>query len=255
MEPQPSSGSKRRISLGRISLRRIPPGLVLRLIALVGLMVTGIALLRFTPLGEYLTEERMVALLDELQGLWWTPLLLIGAFTFLAPLGLPMTPLVLGGGAVFGAWWGGLYNIVGLLLGAHTSFWTARFLGRDLIVHFAGERLRRAERIFERHSFWPLVQARFLPMPFAISNFGAALAGVKSGTFFITTLIGLIPSTLVHTYFMARLFRGADRQVTMVQYVVVLALFNIATAWPTIRTQLYRRRRYRELREQRRQRG
>jgi uncharacterized membrane protein YdjX (TVP38/TMEM64 family) len=231
------------------TLRSIPRSAWIRVAVLVSILGAGIVVFRFTPLAELLTEERIVSLLEEIRETWWSPIVLLILYIVAAPLGLPMVPLLLGG-AMFGVAPGSFYNTAGLLLGAVVSYLMARSLGRDFVVRITGERIRRAERIFDRHGFWPLVQTRFLPLPFPIVNFGAALAGVSPGTFVGSAVLGILPSTVIHTYFMARLIesRGGDRIPLGGAYLGAFVLFNLAIAGPWIRQQLKRRQRYREIR-------
>lgn len=206
----------------------MPPVVWLRLSLFVALLLSGFALFRLTPYGEMLSEEGMVSLATQLRGVWWSPLILIGLYTIMAVLGLPTGPLLMGG-AVFGVLYGSLYNMVGLLMGAVLSYQVARILGRDFVVQVTGKRLQRAERLLEQHGFWPMVQTRFMPIPFAVVNFGAALAGVRPPLFLSATVVGLIPSTLIHTYFIAELFatRGSSRAMTLVWYAATFVLFNV----------------------------
>lgn len=228
--------------------KSIPGSTWLRVALLVALLATGFALVQFTPLGELFGEVRLTELLTELRALWWAPLLLILLYVVLSPLGLPVSPLIVGG-AVFGAVYGTLYNVIGMFFGAAVSFLVARLLGHDMVVHLAGRRLRRAERMFERHGFWPLVQARFIPIHFGLVNYGAALAGVRLSSFLAATIVGLIPSTLLHTYFIAELFvaRGGRRWTVLAVYVGAFLIFNglISLIW--VRRQTERRDRHRRL--------
>jgi uncharacterized membrane protein YdjX (TVP38/TMEM64 family) len=227
---------------------RIPRNVWLRAALFIGLLLAGICIVRFTPVGEAFTEERVLSLVETLRGTWWAPLLLIGLFPLVSTLGLPPIPLLVGG-AAFGAFHGSIYNVVGLLLGAAVAYGLAKLLGREFVVRITGERLRRAESIFARHGFWPLVQTRFMPLPFSLVNFGAALAGVRPAFFLVTSAVGLIPSTLIHTYFMAQAMatQGRERAFTLALYLGVFVLFNVllSTLWLRERTQ--RRKRYREL--------
>ena len=227
---------------------RIPRSVWLRLAVLIALILVGIVLVRFTPLGEALSEERMLALTEAVRGIWWAPLLLIGLFLIVSALGLPPVPLLVGG-AAFGTLYGSIYNMAGLLLGAFLAYWVARLLGRDFVVRVTGQRLRRAEGLFERHGFWPLVQTRFMPVPFAVVNFGSALAGVRPMFFLVATTVGLIPSTLIHTYFIAEAIRtqGRERAFMLVLYAGAFVLFNAVLSLLWLREQTRRRKRYRDL--------
>lgn len=217
---------------------------------LVAILATGFILLRFTPLGDYFTRDQMIALLEQLRSSPWSPAALIGFYLVLAPIGLPMSPLVAGGGVVFGPYWGSLYNILGLMLGAMSAYWVGKALGRDFIVHLAGPRLRRAERAFEKRGFWPLVQLRFIPIPFWLVSYGAAMAGVKIPRFLVTSTLGLIPATVMHTSFAWKLITDPS-WLAGALYIACWGALALVTGWPTLREGLRRRRRYRQLMEQR----
>lgn len=220
----------------------------LRFVAFALVVVLGFSLVFFTPLRQYLDRQRLIEALTALRGAWWSPLALLGLHLVLAPLGLPMSPVVLAGGAVFGMWYGGLLNLIGLFLGATASYLLARSLGRELIIHLAGKRLKRLERQLHKNGFWALVALRIVPLPFPVANFGMALAGVRPGRFFLTTLVGMTPTTFLYSYSAAMLMQaaaggaGAGRKITL----AVLSLAVLA-AVPAILSRSERRRRYERL--------
>ena len=112
--------------------RRIPTSVWLRLSMLIALVLVGIVLVRFTPIGEFFNEERIASLTAEVRGVWWAPVLLIGLYALVGTLGLPPVPLLVGG-AAFGALRGSLYNMAGLLVGASLAYMVSRVLGRDFV--------------------------------------------------------------------------------------------------------------------------
>lgn len=234
--------------------------LILRLVVLALLLVSGFLLAKLTPLGTLLEKQRMIALFEDLSHRWWTPLVLVASYCVAGPIGLPASPFLVAGGVVFGFALGSFYNILGLLSGAMVGFWVAKALGRSAVVQLAGPRLRRAEMLFEKRGFWPLVQARFLPIPFSVIGYAAALAGVGAGRYLLTSAIGLVPATVLHTYFAPKLllamidgsmfegeFPWAVPWGLLVPYAIALLALNILAGLPQIRQTLRRRRRYREL--------
>lgn len=227
---------------------RIPRGTLLRMGLLAALVLTGIALARFTSLGEWLSEERVLAFIQTLRRLWWAPVVLIALYAIVSVLALPPVPLLIGG-AAFGPLYGTLYNTLGLTLGALLAYWEARFLGREFVVRITGDRLRRVESLFARHGFWPMVQTRFMPLPFSVVNFGAALAGVRPLFFMAASTVGLIPSTCIHTYFIAEAMtsHGRERALTLVLYGGAFLLFNVLLGLLWLRERAQRRRRHRQL--------
>lgn len=225
---------------------RIPRSALLRFAVFAALLAIGFAALRWTPLAELFTREALISTLSALRELWWAPLVFIGLYLVASPMGLPISPLIFAGGLVFGVRWGWLYNFAGALGGAAASFILARALGRDLVVHLAGESLlKRVEEALERHGFWNLVRVRFVPIPFALVNFGAALAGYPLPQFLTASALGLAPSLMIYTYFGHALFTAAtaDRQTVFRNLFVALFLILLLTFLVPLR-QAWKRRRY-----------
>jgi uncharacterized membrane protein YdjX (TVP38/TMEM64 family) len=182
----------------------------LKLAVLVVIVGVGFYAARYTPLARYLTKEGLqqsvqatetAATIARLREAWWTPLALLALYLVLGPAGVPITVAVIAGAVVFGPLLGAVYNVVGAVASAVLSFLVARALGRDFIVHLAGERLQRVERFLAHRGFWPLVRSRFLPFPFVIVNYGAAMAGVPLSLFAAASAAGLAPSVAVYSYF------------------------------------------------------
>jgi uncharacterized membrane protein YdjX (TVP38/TMEM64 family) len=172
----------------------------LRAAALAAVVLAALAAFRWTPLAELVDEQRLIALLDQLRESSWAGPVLIVLYIVISPLGIPISPLVLAGGAVFGLFVGWALNLLGALLGGAATFLIGQYMGRDLIVHLVGiKRLQRTEELLEQHGFWAIVRIRFLPIPYALVNYGAALAGVKFGPFLLATAIGLAPSLVIYT--------------------------------------------------------
>jgi uncharacterized membrane protein YdjX (TVP38/TMEM64 family) len=228
---------------------RVPRHLLLRFLVLVAIVGIGFAVLRWTPLAGYFTVEKLSDLLGHLRGAWWAPLALIASYLILCPVGVPATPMMIAGGMVFGVFLGSVYNVIGVFLGGAATYYLGRGLGRDFVLHLAGNRLKRVERVIARRGFWGMVGLRFLPLPYPLVNYCAALAGVPPGLFLITTAIGLIPGVTVFTYFAALLTKAAsgNRSGIVLQFAIASALLLLLTFIPQISTMRKRRARYREV--------
>jgi len=215
---------------------------------LVLLLASSFGLLHWTPLGDFISEENLVKLLTGIRQIWWAPMALIALYAVLAPLGITVVPLIVAG-AVFGPVLGSLYNSAGLIVGATVSFWLARGLGRRFVQRMLGERARKIERFTGRHGFWPLVQTRFLPLPFPVVNFGAALAGFPPIQFVLASIVGLVPSTIIHSFFIANIMfvQGVERIWYGVGYGASFVVFNLLIGVPWFQGQRRRATRYREL--------
>lgn len=229
---------------------RLPRHLLVRFLALVLIVGTGFALLRWSPLAGYLDKDAILALFERLRGTWWAPLLLVLSFVVLCPLGVPASPMLVAGGMVWGVLWGSVYNVLGTFLGAGSTYWLGRVLGRDLVHHLFGRKLRRVERMVARRGgFWSLAGIRFLPLPFALVNYCAAFVGIRPGLFLTSTFAGLALTVPFFTYFAHALSRAAtgERSGVYVQLGVAMSLFFLVTFLPRFWLTRKRRERYRAL--------
>ena len=196
-----------------------------------------------------LDRHRVVAFFLGLRESTWAPLVLLGLYMVLAPIGLPTTPLIIAGGIVFGRTLGAVYNIVGCVLGAAISYQMGRLLGRDFVRRLGRKRLKRIEVLLRRRGFWSLVGVRYLPIPFPVINYGAAMAGLPFTTFLLSTVLGLVPALTIYTYFAATIFdvtQGGDPAQLRSGIIAFLAVMAVSLA-PTVVQQVRRRRRYRRL--------
>ncbi len=239
----------------------IPRWAVGRFALLLLILAAGFLILRYTPLGArlnaFLDRDRLEAVRSSLRARWWTAPALLGLYAVLAPLGAPVSPLMLAGGAIFGVVWGSAVNFLGTFIGGALSFYLARWLGRDFVAHLVGERLRRVERLVARRGFWPLVRTRFLPIPFPVVNYGAALAGVPASLFLLTTGLGLVPANIVFAYLSASLVDAVegDRAGIVLRVVLATAGLLALSFLPNVLVGRQRRRRYREIVARRRSRA
>jgi phospholipase D1/2 len=234
--------------------RRIPRHLLLRFIALVVIVGTGFAVLRWSPAAAYLNKEAILALFDRLRDTWWAPALLVLSYLVLCPLGVPATPMMIAGGMVWGVLRGSVYNVVGIFLGAASTYWLGRVLGRDFILHLFGNRLRRVERMVARRGgFWSLAGVRFLPLPFALVNYCAAFVGIRPGLFLGSTAVGLAMTVPIFTYFAYMLSRAAtgDRSGVYMQLGVAMVLLMMVILLPRLWQGRKRKERYRALLDRR----
>ena len=154
------------------------------------LVVGGFLAARYTPLADYLKFDRIQGYLDHVRGLWWAPAALVGTIVVLGSVGIPATPFIVAGAAIFGALWGTLWNWVGIFLCSLTGFLLARLLGREFVERIGGAKIQRAEKLLHRRGFMPLIAIRFLPVPFTLVNAAAAVVGVKLPKFLLASAIG-----------------------------------------------------------------
>lgn len=133
----------------------------------------------------------------------------VAAYVVATALALPGSALTIAGGAIFGFEQGVALNWLGATLGATLAFLLARGLGLDAVRRILGSRADRLERLTGTHGFVTVLRLRLIPLvPFNLLNFAAGLAGIRLRDYVFGTMLGLIPGTIVYTYFADALLAG-----------------------------------------------
>jgi len=161
-------------------------------------IVVGIAAFYGTlPVGETLR-----ALVHRIDGLGpWAGVVFVLAYAVASVLLLPVWILTVAAGAVFGVARGSVLVLLGATLGAMAAFALARTALR--------ERVREAARAYP--SFDTLDHAiaarggrivflvRLSPVfPFVYVNYLFGLTAIPAATYVVTTIVGMIPATIVY---------------------------------------------------------
>ncbi|MGH7701044.1 MAG: TVP38/TMEM64 family protein, partial [Gemmatimonadales bacterium] len=146
-------------------------------------------------------------------------------------------------GALFGFWWGALLNTIGANAGATGAFWLARLLGRDGVRALVGERLSRLDRLAQGQGPMWLLRLRLIPVvPFNLLNLMSGLTAMPWRAYAAVTAIGILPGTLVYTYFADAIVAGVSggSRTAFVRVLVAGALLVALSFLPA----LARRRRW-----------
>ena len=113
---------------------------------------------------------------------------------------VPRPVLNLAAGALFGASAGTVSATVGTVIGAGAAFGLGRMLGQDALRPLLRARvLTAADRMLSRHGFRSMLVIRLLPgVPFAASNYGAAVSRMTWPAFLTATALGSVPNTAAY---------------------------------------------------------
>ena len=154
---------------------------------------------------------------------------------------LPGSVLTLAGGALFGLSFGTLLNWLGATIGATVAYFLARVLGKDAVRGILGRHAEKLDKLTGEQGFLNLLRLRLIPIvPFNALNFGAGLVGVKARSYFAATALGIIPGTIVYTYFADALLSGAEgvQAKAFVRVAVAGGLLLLLSFVPTIARKL-----------------
>ncbi|MBV5319101.1 MAG: TVP38/TMEM64 family protein [Desulfobulbaceae bacterium] len=107
--------------------------------------------------------------------------------------------LSLAAGAIFGAIMGTVYANIAATIGATLAFLVTRYLLRDVIQGKFGGKLEGINRELETGGFNYLLFLRLVPVfPFFLINLAAGLTRLPLRTFFLATMLGIIPGGFVY---------------------------------------------------------
>ncbi|MCX5892526.1 MAG: TVP38/TMEM64 family protein [Deltaproteobacteria bacterium] len=172
---------------------------IVKAACLFAFVVAAILVVRYTPIKEFLTVERLGSLLQAAG--WWGPVVFILIYAAGICLFIPGTLLTTLGAAIFGPYWGFLYVWVAAMLGAAGAFLIGRYLGREFAASLIGERLQKYDAAIERNGFATVLYLRLVYFPFTPLNFGMGLTRVSFRDYLWGTGLGILAGTFIFTFF------------------------------------------------------
>lgn len=124
------------------------------------------------------------------------PILFAAAFAAVSLLPLPLAPLSIAAGVLFGFAVALPAVYAGAMVGAAATFWIARILGRPAVVQVSGERVARIDAMIQRRGLAAIIGLRLVPIvPFTLFNYACGLTAVRTRDYLLGTTIGVIPGT------------------------------------------------------------
>lgn len=157
------------------------------------------------------------------------------------PMGIVMTFAV---GFLFGRWVGTAIVVLAASVGATLAFLSARYLFAEAVRRRMGPRLQRLARGFEQDAFNYILFVRLVPVfPFWLMNLVPAFTPVSARTFFVATVIGILPGTFVFANVGESLARiQSPRDLVGTQTLLALALLGAMSLVPIILKKLRTRK-------------
>jgi uncharacterized membrane protein YdjX (TVP38/TMEM64 family) len=124
-------------------------------------------------------------------------------------VGVPALPLTVAAGVLFGAMPGVAFSWVGAILGAAIGYVIARTVGHDTVLRWIKRRRRLVDVVDDTTDFRGILRLRLIPvLPVGAVSFAAGLAKAPFAPYLAATAVGLLPATIVYSYFADRLVAG-----------------------------------------------
>ncbi len=174
-------------------------------LSLIAIALIAITLFYVFDLQKLLTLEALKANREALAAYHHSHRLLMVAgfmavYIVQTALSLPGAAILsLAAGALFGAVLGTVYANIAATVGATLAFLVTRYLLHDMVQSRFGNRLEKLNREMEARGLGYLLFLRLGPIfPFFLINLAAGLTRLPLRTFFIGTMVGIIPGGFVY---------------------------------------------------------
>ncbi len=132
----------------------------------------------------------------------WGPVAFIVTYNLATVLLIPGSVLTLGGGVIFGLWWGSVYVFVAASLGATFAFLIGRYLSRDRVIKSmeAHPKFKALDRAVSQEGFKIVFLTRLCPLfPFNLLNYALGITQVSLKDYVLGSF-GMIPATILYVY-------------------------------------------------------
>lgn len=195
--------------------------------------VAGAWILGYTPKIDRETIEAWIVAAGP-----WGPILIVALMmASIVASPIPSAPIAMVSGAAYGHVMGAVYVAAGSELGALTAFVIARYLGRDYIERWLGERSSYGLLGSQNLLMLTVFGSRLLPfISFDAMSYAAGLSRLYMWRFLVATLAGILPASFVLAHFGAEAMSG---EFGMAEW-LVLGL-GLMTATPLVLAALWRR--------------
>lgn len=183
--------------------------LLVRLAILV--VILGAASLVAWRLGYFrlLGSGGLRRLMGHLRGVPEIGPLYVAGFAIVAALGIPLTPLVLLAGALFGFFEGVVVAWVGLILGTSGAYWIARLIGGSAVTRLLAGHQDIIAKMRGRRGFLTLLRLRAIPLiPSLLLDYSAGTARMDYAAYVGATMLGSFTSTVIFVFLASHVATG-----------------------------------------------
>jgi len=201
----------------------------IKFFAFVLLIILSILLSLYFDLDEKISVDGIKELIMGM-GIW-APIIYILLYVCTSIIVFPNLLLSIAGGAMWGAYLGTVYTVVGATIGSIIPFLIAKYLGRDFVFHMLkNTKLEVCDRFVVKNGFISVFIARLIPLfPWELVNYGSGLCGVRGREYIFATFLGIIPGSFTYSLIGATLGEPLDKfqlalLFAMVSFIVIVTV-------------------------------
>jgi len=178
-------------------------------LAFVGFMLLLAVGWRWSPLGEWLSAERLASELTMFESPWirfLTAALVIGVATMLM---VPLTPLVVASALLLGPWLGFASSMAGALLSAAGGFVAGERMGGQLLARYSESGIHRLSKRLSSRGILAVAVLRMVPVaPYTVVNIVAGASHLQLARYMLGTAIGMVPGIGALSLFSGSLYKA-----------------------------------------------
>jgi pyruvate/2-oxoglutarate dehydrogenase complex dihydrolipoamide dehydrogenase (E3) component/uncharacterized membrane protein YdjX (TVP38/TMEM64 family) len=174
-------------------------------IILLGIVIIVVSVFFTLDLQHYLTLSGLKSGMDQFEIWRATSPVTVGASFFLmyvivAAFSLPGAAIMtIAAGALFGLFWGSVIASFASTIGATLAFLTARYLLRDLVQAYFGDKLKAINEGMAKDGAFYLFSLRLIPLfPFFLVNLLVGLTPISTRRYYWVSQIGMLAGTVVY---------------------------------------------------------
>lgn len=181
----------------------------IRLIGMLLFIIITIVLVKYTPLGDWLSLSSM-QLMVEKTGMWGAVIFII-IFVSAAIMNIPGTAFLLLSIMLFGYWQGAIYSYIGALIGAYVTFVLGRKMGGKALTEIKNPAIKNLLEQVEFKPIRTLVVLRVLVQFSPLVGYTLALTNINTRNYLLGNVIGILIPTIglsFGMYFFEDMVRG-----------------------------------------------
>jgi uncharacterized membrane protein YdjX (TVP38/TMEM64 family)/rhodanese-related sulfurtransferase len=131
----------------------------------------------------------------------WAPVSYVLLYALGTVAFVPGALFSLTGGALFGPFWGSIWNLTGATLGATLAFLAARYIAGEWVSRKAGGLPKRLIDGVDAEGWRFVAFVRLVPLfPFNLSNYALGLTHIPVHHYVIATLVCMVPGAIAYTW-------------------------------------------------------
>jgi uncharacterized membrane protein YdjX (TVP38/TMEM64 family) len=147
---------------------------------------------------DWMNQAHLKTLLSSLRDSPWALIAVCGIYIVAGLLFFPVTVLSLVVAMVFGATWGIVYGMAGVMCSTLVLFLIGNLIGDKGLRDLAGPRINKIDKKFAKNGIFGVAILRMIPIaPFSLVNLVAGISSIKLSHFLVGTFMGMFPPMIV----------------------------------------------------------